>query len=388
MKPLQINLARSPFRNDLLLWVVFSALGLGGLGLTAFNTYSFMTAERRQEKLQADLAGHRQAMQEMQGESERLRADLSKVDLDVLESQAEFVAGVLQERNFSWTHLFNALEETVPWNVKLAAIRPIFREGKINLTLNGTARNMEAFLNMQDLLQASARFGNVSPADWQQLPGNETVSFTLTLGYRPLEGGEGQDAPEETSLAAGEAAEPEAEGEGGEFGEEVVDEEPAEEDLAENSPGPPRPGQRPGNPALPAAGGVVKGAGPAAGRGALPRESKGRSSPPGEEGDDLVAGPAGVIPLGVGGGKARAGTAGSTPAAGRKASGGAEPVADATAKAGPVPGLGPKNIPENERIEWKDGVPRYKVQTFDPSKLPQPPEDKSKPQGDDQKKAP
>lgn len=38
MKPLQINLAANPFRNDLLLWLAFSLLGLGALGLTAYNT--------------------------------------------------------------------------------------------------------------------------------------------------------------------------------------------------------------------------------------------------------------------------------------------------------------------------------------------------------------
>lgn len=351
MKPLQINLAANPFRNDLLLWLVFSLLGLGALGLTAYNTAAFMTAENRQQRLQDDLAGHRQAMQDMQTESERLRADLAKVDLDVLESQAEFVAGVLQERNFAWTKLFDALEATIPWNVKLVAIRPTFHEGKIRLTLNGVARSMEAFLNMQDLLQASPRFGDVAPGDWQQMEGNETVNFTVTLGYIPEtpESIPAEEAVPETVVVEG----PEP-GEGGEgdLGEGVVDEEPQDSPVPAKAASPPTSA----NPKGGLAGGTATGSppgGPA--KGARPLAKKAEPGDGGLDPETAGARRRPIPPL----------ASGSEAPLGTDPKATTNPVGATTA--------GDKPIPGDLQIE-EGGRKKLKVNRFDPSKLPKPPE--------------
>ncbi|RMF75532.1 MAG: hypothetical protein D6738_03550, partial [Acidobacteria bacterium] len=164
---IELNLASRPYRNDTPIVAGLVVLALLAVGLTAHNTWSWFTADARQTELLERLAGHRAEMQRMKAEEQQIRKELAAIDAEVLAAQVEFVSSVLAQRNFSWTVLLNALEDVLPWNVKLVSIRPGFEgRGKVRIVLRGIARDLGAFLSFQDVLERSPAFGDVTPGNW------------------------------------------------------------------------------------------------------------------------------------------------------------------------------------------------------------------------------
>ncbi|NIW73917.1 MAG: hypothetical protein GWN08_01425, partial [Gemmatimonadetes bacterium] len=67
---------------------------------------------------------------------------------------------VIEWKAFSWTRLFNRMEATLPWNVYLSAVRPIFRgrqarettdEGTraVWVAVEGYAKSLQALLDFE-----------------------------------------------------------------------------------------------------------------------------------------------------------------------------------------------------------------------------------------------
>lgn len=211
MRALEINLAAEPFRNDLPLAALLLALAALAFGMTGWGSYAYVTAASTRAQLEGELSGHAERMAAMQKEQETLGGVLSKVDQETLASQAEFVAGILEQRNFSWTRLFNVLERTVPWNVRLSSVRPLFKAGAVQVNLTGVAQDMDALLDFQAALLHSPHFENIVPGDYQRDEGSERLEFVIAATYLPPTESEAEAVPGD---AAGEPADPAAEQDG------------------------------------------------------------------------------------------------------------------------------------------------------------------------------
>ena len=206
MKPIDINLASSPFRNDKPIWAALGVVAAFALGFSGYNAWAYFSAGSRQAQLEQEIAGHRKRMHEMKLEADKLQAALAKVDQDTLTSQAEFVSSILDQRNFSWTRLFNALEQVTPWDIKLVSIRPQFEvlnkrtgEGRIRIEVSGVGRTFDSFLDLQESLQDSAMFSEVTPEEYER-QADERIEFNMAFTYKPPE-----QVPEESADATGEA---------------------------------------------------------------------------------------------------------------------------------------------------------------------------------------
>ena len=203
MRPIDINLASNPFRNDKPIWALLGLAAAFAFGFTGYNAWAYLSAGSRQAQLEQEIAGHRKRMHEMKLEADKLQAALGKVDQETLNSQAEFVSSILDQRNFSWTRLFNALEEVTPWDVKLVSIRPQFEvlnrrtgEGRIRIEVSGIGRTFDSFLDLQEALQAAAMFSEVTPEEYER-QGDERVDFNMAFTYKPpaeQPGAEGEGA--------------------------------------------------------------------------------------------------------------------------------------------------------------------------------------------------
>lgn len=190
MKPVDINLASSPYRNDLPIWAALGVLSAFALAFTGYNAWAFFTADARRAELEAEIAGHRDRMEKMNAKADELKAALAKVDEETLASQAEFVSSILERRNFSWTQLFNALERVTPWDVKLVSIRPQFEtlnrrtgEERVRVQVQGIGRSFESFLGLQESLQDASMFSEITPADYERQADDRTdfnISFTYS----------------------------------------------------------------------------------------------------------------------------------------------------------------------------------------------------------------
>lgn len=203
MKPIELNLAGNPYRNDTPLLVGLGVLTAAALLFTVYNAFGYFTADSKRDALVDQLADHRAQMEAMRQEEQEIRAALGKFDADILQAQADLVSRVLNERNFSWTGLLNQLEAVLPWNVRLNSIRPQFGESNVTVVdLRGTAMDVDAFYALQDSLENSPRFTDVQPGSWQLLSrgmGNdERISFNIQCRYLP-------PSDEERAAAAGPA---------------------------------------------------------------------------------------------------------------------------------------------------------------------------------------
>ncbi len=190
MKPIELNLAGNPYRNDTPLLAGLGVLAAAALLFTAYNAFGYLTADSKRDALVDQLADHRAQMEAMRQEEQEIRAALGKFDADILQAQADLVSRVLNERNFSWTGLLNQLEGVLPWNVRLSSIRPQFGDSNVTVVdLRGTAMDVDAFYALQDSLENSPRFTDVQPGSWQLLSrgmGNdERISFNIQCRYLP-----------------------------------------------------------------------------------------------------------------------------------------------------------------------------------------------------------
>lgn len=201
MRSIEINLASRPFRNDTPVMVGLVLLVTVTLGLTAYNSYTYMTADSRLERLDQQLTDHQAKMRQFQAEAKRLREELQNVDMATLEPQAQFVNGVLRERNFSWTRLFNAFEEVLPWNVRLLSVRPAFEGADVKIEIDGVAMDHEAYLGLQTALHRSPFFDKVVPGGFEAEAGNASRVF-FNMSFRYLQA-EPEPAPPDGQAAEG-----------------------------------------------------------------------------------------------------------------------------------------------------------------------------------------
>lgn len=185
MKPVDLNLSSTPFRNDTPIVAGLVLLALLAFGFTGWNAYSWFTADRKEAQIQEAMAGHKREMARKNAESARLTKELEEIDRVRLLSQAEFVAAVLEERNFSWTRLFNNLETVLPWNVRVTTIRPQIKDGEIHLLISGVAQDTDGFFAVQEGFLNSGVFGSVTPHGFEKAEADQRIFFELEVSYFP-----------------------------------------------------------------------------------------------------------------------------------------------------------------------------------------------------------
>ncbi len=159
---LELNLARRPFTNDTLLLAGLGLLAAAGLGLTIWNGARFFATGSQVAELEERRTVLQAQVREAESRERILLRDMDTARSELLASRASFASGIIQARAFSWTRLFNELEQVMPLGVKLVAVRPRLDEG-LRIRLDGIARDNESFWELQERLQAWPVFGNVYP---------------------------------------------------------------------------------------------------------------------------------------------------------------------------------------------------------------------------------
>lgn len=219
MKPLLLNVATRPFLNNR---AVGTAIGVTAAALalaTVWNlsvylgyggSYRLLSLEERQdrEKLAILYNEERGLMKEVEARDFRGAWDRSRL------------AGDLISRwSFSWTLLFNRLEQVMPVDVMMTAIRPTFGGQGIVVRVEGVAKSQPALIMFEEALLRHAAFRRIYPLSERRLnPSRPEISFVLNFDYVPGEvtapavtaAGPAPGATPEPAPAAGPAATPAA----------------------------------------------------------------------------------------------------------------------------------------------------------------------------------
>ncbi len=196
MQALDLNLASRPFRNNTLIWLGY---GVAVVLLTAFSVWNVNAYRANGEQLtelRDKVSKINGRMQELARREQRARSAAGGFDLANLTVQTAKANDVIEWKAFSWTQLFNLLEQIQPYDVKMLSIRPVFYaaerravqdgipEGAVPVRVQGIARDLLTFLELERSLLADPHFDRVEPEGNSLLKTGET-QFELKFLYYP-----------------------------------------------------------------------------------------------------------------------------------------------------------------------------------------------------------
>jgi Tfp pilus assembly protein PilN len=204
------NFAREPFVNERLPRLVFGlavflvalATGIHGLFLSRYLM-------REQEELDVRVEELREEVGQTNESIARTESALSREQTALGDERTQFLTGLFRRKAFSWTGLFNELEEITPPAVRITSISPFEDDEQISVTLTVVGRTLQDVLEMVRALESSSFFATVFPVEESNLDDaqrSETgIAATLELEYvedarrngnPPRESAEPSDSPE------------------------------------------------------------------------------------------------------------------------------------------------------------------------------------------------
>jgi type IV pilus assembly PilN-like protein len=185
VKRLEINLASRPFRNNSLYWAGFGSATAILAAVTAVNLWLFIGHGTTMRLHHQDLDTKQHKRESLSGDEHRLSVKLTKLDFNGLARQAEFANDAIRRRVFSWTELFNRLEEVVPPAVMMTSIRPEIQAEGISIVVEGSAKDQEALLQLEENLIKSPHFARIYPGSERREQRGQDLHFSLKCDYLP-----------------------------------------------------------------------------------------------------------------------------------------------------------------------------------------------------------
>ena len=154
-----INLSSEPFRRDRAV-TIFASLAAGLLEVT-LGLLVLMIVNERQAKsdLVAAIAQTEKQVAGMASEQATLEASMRKVEnADVLE-RSVFLNTLIARKGISWSRLFADLEQVMPHNVRLVALRPQANaKNEIQLEMTVAAQSIEPVIDLLKRMESSTVF--------------------------------------------------------------------------------------------------------------------------------------------------------------------------------------------------------------------------------------
>jgi len=186
LKPLPLNLASRPFRNNLLVGTLLTVVGAALIGGTAFNLYVYLSYGAAYATLQRAQEEDRARITELQKQERDLAAQIKTRDFRSAYGRGKLASELIRKSAFSWTQLFNTLETVIPPDVVLAAIRPNISSDGIVLRIEGVAKSHLALLTLEEKLQGHDAFKKVAPISERKLnPNLPDITFLVSCDYIP-----------------------------------------------------------------------------------------------------------------------------------------------------------------------------------------------------------
>ena len=182
-----LNLATRPARNERA-----GALGFGlaaTLLLALTMQHAFVVsrlASTAATTLDAEVAGLEKEIAGLRDRETVLRS--ARKDVAAL-ARWSLLKEIVDQRAFSWTGLLARLEATLPADVRLVAIAPETKRGRIQLSLDGIARSSDHAVALVKALEDRAEFEDVFVLDIDEGKDGARCHYKMTYlpGAAPLE---------------------------------------------------------------------------------------------------------------------------------------------------------------------------------------------------------
>jgi len=197
VQAVDLNLASRPFRNDTLVWVGF----LLSLSLVGYVTWWNVNSYLDHRVMLADL-GQRQVsigrrMDDLDRRDTEAVRRIGKFNLGEIDIKSYKANHVIRFKSFSWTRLFNLLQEVQPYDVQMTSIHPVFRgdPGRrrnkledpdlVPVAVEGIAKSLKNLLELERSLIQSVHFDRVEPEHYAVDEHTREVVFRMRFLYDP-----------------------------------------------------------------------------------------------------------------------------------------------------------------------------------------------------------
>jgi len=201
------NYAKRPFRDDRPAYVAAAVLFFAGAVLLAVNVRLYTAYRRGVSDVTAEIAALDARQHAAETRANEAKAALSSYKLSALAEESRELARLVAERRFSWTGLLARLERTLPSDVGIIRLQPLFgKEGDIALEIQLAGRSREAVVPTLAALAKDPAFGTIELRTETQPEGTtaEPFQFVLSSHYSPAAAAE---TPRGTARASGKAGE-------------------------------------------------------------------------------------------------------------------------------------------------------------------------------------
>jgi hypothetical protein len=201
------NFARRPFRDDRPAYVAAAVLLFAGAVLLAVNVRLYTAYRRGVSDVTRDIAALETRQHAAEARANEAKTALSSYRLSALAEESRELARLVAERRFSWTGLLARLERTLPSDVGILRLQPMFgKEGEISLEIQLAGRNREAVVPTLAALAKDPAFGTIELRTESQPEGTtgEPFQFVLSSHYTPAAAAEMSNGAGKTSKKSGE----------------------------------------------------------------------------------------------------------------------------------------------------------------------------------------
>ena len=156
---LRTNLATRPFYNERAVQLILGLLVLVVIAVTAFNIAELIRLSASQETLGAHAAESEREAARLRAEAATIRAQINAKELETVAGAAREANGIIDQRAFSWSELFDQLEHTLPDDVRITAVDPtLTKEGQFIIQIAVQARRSEDVDQFIESLEKTGSF--------------------------------------------------------------------------------------------------------------------------------------------------------------------------------------------------------------------------------------
>ena len=158
---LRTNLSTRPFYNERGVHLLLALLALIVGGLTLVNVVKVLQLSRQNTELSTSVNRDRAEADRLTRDAARIRRGINPDELQLVVNAAREANELIDRRTFSWTALFNRIEETMPPDVMLTTVQPIFDDAGTKIAMTVLARRTVDVDEFMEKLEATGAFEQV-----------------------------------------------------------------------------------------------------------------------------------------------------------------------------------------------------------------------------------
>lgn len=164
---LRTNLSTRPFYNERAVQLMLGLAAVVLAVVTAFNIVEVVRLTASQRTLGAHAVESEREAARLRTEAAAVRAQINAKELETVASAAREANGIIDQRAFSWSGLFDELEQTLPDDVRITKVEPtLLPQGQFIIGITVQARRPEDVDAFIEALEKTGSFRDLlTPAE-------------------------------------------------------------------------------------------------------------------------------------------------------------------------------------------------------------------------------